>query len=73
MSERYEKRNYKNYDGFEKVPEKPKCDVCGRLSDNCAAYDLRGRGIFRICPHCLISSDSEEVEFATTFGKLIRK
>lgn len=73
MSEKYKELNYKKYDGYDEVSEKPKCDVCGRFSDNCAAYELRGRGVFRICPHCLVLPDSEEVAFVTTFGKLIRK
>lgn len=52
--------------------EAHKCNICGRVSINCACYDMRGNGLMYICPHCLISSDSPEAEFVRTYGKQIR-
>ena len=52
--------------------EAHECDICGRTSVNCVCYDMRGNGFMYICSHCLISSKSPEVEFAKTYGKLLR-
>lgn len=67
-------KDFETYDGYDAGrSDVPACDICGRVSRSCAEYNLRGRGTIRICPHCLIASDSEDVRFAMTFGKLVRK
>ena len=53
-------------------PDLHKCSICGKLSGNCACYDLCGNGVIYFCPHCLMYSTSPEAEYARTFGKPVR-